>query len=102
MFGFLIFAITFVTLLTLVVRLCQLRVRQELPETKSLGLTVGFVALLLAAWWFVTRGASVEQRILPPLILPYPMEVRQPFPVLSFEQGLVPTASLSFLRVAFG
>lgn len=102
MFGFLIFAITFVTLLTLVVRLCQLRVRQELPETKSLGLTIGFVALLLAAWWFVTRGATVEQRILPPLILPSPMEVLHAFPVLHFEQGLVRSALVSFLRVSAG
>ena len=102
MLGFLIFAITFVTLLTLVVRLCQLRVRQELPETKSLGLTVGFVALLLAAWWFVTRGATIEQRILPPLILPSPMEVLHAFPVLHFEQGLVRSALVSFLRVSAG
>ena len=102
MFGFFIFAITFVSLLTLVVRLCQLRVRQELPETKSLGLTVGFVVLLLAAWWFVTRGATVEQRILPPLILPSPMEVLHAFPVLHFEQGLVRSALVSFLRVSAG
>ena len=102
MFGFFIFAITFVSLLTLVVRLCQLRVRQELPETKSLGLTVGFVALLLAAWWLLTRGASVEQRILPPLILPSPMEVLHAFPVLHFEQGLVRSALVSFLRVSAG
>ena len=102
MFGFLIFAITFVTLLTLVVRLCQLRVRQELPETKSLGLTIGFVALLLAAWWLVTRGATVEQRILPPLILPSPMEVLHAFPVLHFEQGLVRSALVSFMRVSAG
>jgi NitT/TauT family transport system permease protein len=102
MFGFFIFAITFVGLLTLVVRLCQLRVRQELPETKSLGLTVGFVALLLAAWWLLTRGASVEQRILPPLILPSPMEVLHAFPVLHFEQGLVRSALVSFLRVSAG
>ena len=102
MFGFLILAITFVTLLTLVVRLCRLRVRQELPETKSLGLTVGFVVLLLAAWWFVTRGATIEQRILPPLILPSPMEVLHAFPVLHFEQGLVRSALVSFLRVSAG
>src|SRR2546428_2550982 len=102
MFGFLIFAITFVTLLTLVVRLCQLRVRQELPETKSLGLTIGFVALLLAAWWLVTRGSTVEQRILPPLILPSPMEVLHAFPVLHFEQGLVRSALVSFMRVSAG
>ena len=102
MLGFLIFAITFVTLLTLVVRLCRLRVRQELPETQSLGLTVGFVVLLLAAWWFVTRGATIEQRILPPLILPSPMEVLHAFPVLHFEQGLVRSALVSFLRVSAG
>ncbi len=102
MFGFLIFAISFVTLLTLVVRLCQLRVRQELAETKSLGLTVGFVALLLAAWWLATRGATVEQRLLPPLILPSPMEVLHAFPVLHFEQGLVRSALVSFLRVSAG
>src|SRR5947207_11677962 len=102
MFGFLIFAISFVTLLTLVVRLCQLRVRQELAETKSLGLTVGFVALLLAAWWLATRGATVEQRLLPPLILPSPMEVLHAFPVLHFEQGLVRSALVSFMRVSAG
>ena len=50
MLGFVVFAVAFVTLLTLVVRLGQLRVRRELPETRSLGLTVGFVALLLTAW----------------------------------------------------
>ena len=102
MFGFLILAITFVTLLTLVVRVCRLRVRQELPETKSLGITVVFVVLLLAGWWFVTRGATIEQRILPPLILPSPMEVLHAFPVLHFEQGLVRSALVSFLRVSAG
>src|SRR3989454_685699 len=102
MFGFLIFAITFVTLLTLVVRLGDFGVRQELPETKSLGFTVGFVVLLLAAWWFVTRGATIEQRTPPPLILPSPMEVLRAFPVLHFEQGLVRSALVSFLRVSAG
>ncbi len=102
MLNFLIFALAFVTLLTLVVRLGQLRVRRELPETKSLGLTVAFVALLLAAWWFVTHGATVEQRILPPLILPSPLEVLQAFPALHFQQGLVRSAGISFLRVTAG
>ena len=102
MLGFLIFAIAFVTLLTLVVRVGQLRVRHELPETKSLALTVAFVALLLAAWWFVTRGATLEQRILSPIILPSPMEVLQAYPPLHFEQGLVRSAFTSWLRVTAG
>ncbi len=101
MIGFLAFAVVFVTLLTLVVRMSRLRVRQDLPETKALGLTAGFVALLLVAWWFVTRG-ELEQRILSPIILPSPLEVLQAFPTLHFEQGLVRSAFTSWLRVTAG
>ena len=100
--GFLIFAATFVLLLTLVVRLGQLRVRGHLSDSASLGLTATFVALLLLAWWFVTRGATIEQRFLPPIILPSPWEVLQAFPTLHFEQGLVRSAFISFLRVTAG
>lgn len=102
MLGFFIFAIAFVTLLTLVVRLGKLNVRHDLPETKALGLTIGFVGLMLLAWWFVTQGATVEQRIIAPLILPSPLEVLQAFPKLHFEQGLVRSAGVSFLRVTTG
>lgn len=102
MLGFFIFAIVFVTLLTLVVRFGKLNVRHDLPETKALGLTIGFVGLMLLAWWFVTQGATVEQRIIAPLILPSPLEVLQAFPKLHFEQGLVRSAGVSFLRVTTG
>ncbi len=101
MLSFPIFAVAFVAALTLIVRLARLNVRQELPETKVLGLTVSFVALVLAAWWFLTRGA-LEQRILSPIILPSPMEVLQAFPTLHFEQGLVRSAFTSWLRVTAG
>jgi len=102
MLGFFIFAAAFVTVLTLVVRLGKLRVRAELPDTNSIGLTVAFIALVLAAWWFVTNGATVEDRILSPIILPSPMEVLQAFPKLHFEQGLVRSALTSWLRVTTG
>ena len=102
MLGFFLFAAGFVAVLTLVVRLGGLRVRHALPDPRALGLTVGFVALLLLAWWFVTRGATVEQRMLSPLILPSPVEVLQAFPKLHFEQGLVRSAGVSFLRVTAG
>ena len=62
MLGFFIFGFAFVALLTLVVRFGQLRVRAELPETRALGLTLGFVGLVLLGWWFVTQGATVEAR----------------------------------------
>jgi len=100
--GFFIFAAAFVTLLTLVVRFGQLRVRAELPESQALGLTIGFVALLLVGWWLLTHGATVEARILPPIILPSPLEVLQAFPKLHFEQGLVRSALISWERVTIG
>lgn len=101
MIGFLIFALAFVTALTLVVRLAQLRVRGDLPASKALGLTVLFVGLLLTAWWFVTRGEAGE-RMVQPLILPSPLEVLQAFGPLHFEQGLVRSALYSWARVTAG
>lgn len=102
MTGFFLFAVAFVAMLTLVVRLGKLTVRRELADPKALGLTFGFVALMLGTWWFVTSGATVEQRLLSPLILPSPIEVLQAFPKLHFEQGLVRSAGVSFLRVTTG
>jgi len=100
--GFFVFALAFVALITLVVRIGQLRVRKELSKRDSLGLTAGFIALLLLGWWLVTRGQTVEERIIPPLILPSPMEVLKAFPPLHFDQGLVRSALTSFLRVTTG
>ena len=102
MIGFFVFAFAFVAVLTLVVRLAQFRVRKEISYESGLGLTFGFIALLLLAWWLVTRGATVESRILPPLILPSPMEVLRAFPPLHFDQGLVRSALTSFVRVTLG
>jgi NitT/TauT family transport system permease protein len=102
MLGFFLFAVVFVTVLTVVVRFARLRVRHDLTERNSLLLTVGFIALLLGAWWLLTRGATIEQRVLPPLILPSPMEVLESFPRLHFEQGLVRSAITSFVRVTEG
>ena len=102
MIGFLIFALAFVTLLTLVARFGRLQVRRELPETNSLALTAGFVALLLFTWWFVTRGTTLEQRLVAPLILPSPLEVLAAFPVLHSEMALVRSALASWVRVSAG
>ncbi len=102
MTGFLLFALIFAALLTAFVRLVGLRVRQPLARIRELLLTFGFVALVLGAWWFVTRGAQVEDRMLAPLILPQPMEVLNAFPKLHFEQALVRSALRSFERVSIG
>lgn len=99
--GFLIFALAFVTLLTLVVRFSKLRVRAELHRTRALSLTGLFVVVLLLAWWFVTRGEP-SQRMVQPLILPNPIEVVKSFVPLHTEQGLVRSALYSWLRVTTG
>jgi NitT/TauT family transport system permease protein len=102
MLGFFVFAVAFVALITLVVRLGQFRVREEVSYRNGLALTAGFIALLLLAWWFVTRGQNVENRVIAPLILPSPLEVLQAFPPLHFDQGLVRSALTSFMRVTTG
>ncbi len=98
---FLIFALAFVILLTLVVRVTRLHVRGQLPYSKGLGLTTLFIVVILAVWWFVTRGQPGE-RMVQPLILPSPMEVLQSFAPLHLEQGLVRSAFTSWLRVTSG
>ena len=100
--GFALFAIFFVAALTALVRFAPLRVRGgHLPAARALGLTAGFVLIILGVWWFVTRG-SVENRIVQPLILPSPLEVLRAFGPLHFEQGLVRSAVISWLRVTAG
>lgn len=102
MVGFFIFAVVFVGLLTGAVRLTRLRVRRQISNQSGFLLTAGFVALLLGAWWFLTAGRVVEDRVLAPLILPSPVEVLKAFPSLHFDQGLVRSALTSFRRVTLG
>lgn len=99
--GFLIFALVFVTLLTLVVRLTRLHVRADIHPTRALELTALFIIVVLLSWWFVTRGAPSE-RMVQPLILPSPLEVLKSFVPLHTEQGLVRSAIYSWLRVTAG
>jgi NitT/TauT family transport system permease protein len=98
---FVVFAVVFVLTLTLVVRMTRLRVRTDLAYTRAVGLTAGFVGLVLFVWWLVTHGAETE-RLVNPLILPSPMEVLRAFKPLHFEQGLVLSALASWLRVTTG
>ena len=99
--GFLFIALAFVVCLTLVIRLARLRVREELPYSRTLGLTALFVAVVLGVWWFLTRGQPGE-RIVQQLILPSPLEVLKAFVPLHVEQGLVRSALTSWLRVSTG
>ena len=99
--SFLLFAVAFVTVLTLVVRLAKLHVRAKVPYSRAIGLTSLFVGLVLLVWWFITRG-ELEERLVQPLILPSPLEVLKSFRPLHFEQGLVLSIISSWLRVTAG
>ena len=100
--GFVLFAVAFVALLTVLVRVRRLRVRGEIGAGAAYGLTVGFVAFLVGAWWFVTSGATPEDRLVNRLIIPSPAEVLAAFPTLHFEQALVRGTLTSWLRVTEG
>lgn len=102
MTGFLLFALTFSVGLTLWVRVAQLRVRQPIGEWRTTALTATFVGLALCAWWVATRGAVIEHRMVAPLILPSPGEVLAALPRLHFEQELVRSIGVSFMRVTAG
>jgi len=99
---FLLSALAFVGLVTAAVRLLHLRVRAEPSRPVRLLLTATFVAVVLGGWWLLTHGARIEDRVLPPLILPSPLEVLEAFPRLHFEQGLVRSTATSFIRVTVG
>jgi NitT/TauT family transport system permease protein len=99
---FLVFAIGFVLVVTAVVRFSRLAVRKEISSVSAGLLTALFVAWVLSCWFYVTSGTRIEDRILNPVILPSPVEVLRAFPKLHFEQELVRSAWVSFLRVTVG
>src|SRR4051812_24558228 len=99
---FFLYAVGFSLLLTALVWGVKLQVRRELSHVQLTLLTTSFVALLMLGWWLLTRGASIEDRVLPPLFLPSPHEVLAAFPKLHFEQELVRSALRSFQRVTIG
>jgi NitT/TauT family transport system permease protein len=60
------------------------------------------VAALLLLWFAVTAGATAEQRIISPTILPSPAEVVASFRELWFDRALTRNLAVSFLRVVEG
>jgi NitT/TauT family transport system permease protein len=99
---FFLYAVGFSLLLTALVWGVKLRVRRELTHVQITLLTTAFVGLIMLGWWALTRGETIEQRALIPLILPSPQEVLEAFPKLHFEQALVRSAVASFERVTKG
>lgn len=102
MLAFYASAILFAIALLLLGKFGWMSVRRETSYVSGMFLTAGFTLFVFAAWFFATSGATVEDRMLAPLILPSPMEVLLAFPRLHFHQGLVRGVAISFGRIASG
>lgn len=72
------------------------------PSPVRWGAGVLTVALIFAAWFAVTYGATAEQRIVSPAILPSPAEVFGSFPSLLRERRLVDGILATLWRVVAG
>ncbi len=79
-----------------------LAIREPLPAAQRWLLGALPILLLLAVWWLVTAGATPEERIISPTILPSPLEVIRSFPSLWFERALTRNLFVSLGRVAAG
>ena len=102
MLNFLFVILALVAILTGLIFFFKWRVKAPAARETELILTGAFLALTLGAWWYVTRGDRVEDRILSPLILASPREVFEQFPELHLHQALVRNAMVSFTRVFLG
>ena len=78
-------------------RLFALRVLPPLPVRQLAGAIA--IALVIFVWWFTTRGAIPEERIISPSAFPSPMEVIRGFPSLVTERNLIGGIAASLSRV---
>jgi len=71
---------------------------------RMVGRLVGVVgvALVVLAWWLLTRGPTPEARAVSPVILPSPGEVLGSLPELVRERGLVASTAATLQRVLAG
>jgi NitT/TauT family transport system permease protein len=79
-----------------------LAIREQLPTWLAWLLGSLPILVLLGLWWLVTAGATAEERMLSPTILPSPVEVVASFPALWFERALTRNVTVSLVRVVEG
>ena len=79
-----------------------MELRQATPQPVRAIAGVATMGIVLLAWWFLTWGATAEERIISPAVLPSPMEVVRSFPSLWYERALVQSIAASLRRVLVG
>ncbi len=76
--------------------------RSEIPAWQAAFLGALCLALCFGAWWWLTRGAEADQRILTGTVLPSPAETFAKFPELWFDLALTRNTLVSLRRVLLG
>jgi ABC-type nitrate/sulfonate/bicarbonate transport system permease component len=76
--------------------------RGEIPDWQAILLGIACLGVCGAVWWWLTAGASGEERILGPAVLPSPGETFGDFHSLWFDHALTRNAIVSLRRVALG
>src|SRR5213592_2307192 len=71
------------------------------PLTRRL-VGAGAMGAVLLVWWLATMGASPEERLVSPVILPSPAEVIRSFPTLLNERALLQSIAATLKRVLIG
>lgn len=79
-----------------------LRIREEIPTPLAWALGTVPILLILGLWWLATAGATAEERLISPAILPSPAEVLASFQSLWFDRALTRNVLISLGRVAAG
>ena len=77
-------------------------IRGEIGLFSSIFLGTLCVLCVFGLWWFVTRGAEAESRIVGPQALPSPSETFETFSELWFERQLTRNTLTTLYRVTLG
>ncbi|PYR35526.1 MAG: hypothetical protein DMF90_13280 [Acidobacteria bacterium] len=72
------------------------------PPATRYAVGAGALGLLLVLWWLATLGATAEDRLISPIILPSPVEVLRSFPGLVNDRALVASIIATIRRVVIG
>lgn len=80
----------------------RVALRGEISSWRAIVCSALCLALCFGAWWFVTRGATSEERIISATALPSPGETFRSFPSLWFDRALTRNVLVTLKRVSLG
>jgi NitT/TauT family transport system permease protein len=79
-----------------------LALRVAPPKLTRQAVGAAGLGIVLLVWWLATLGATAEERLVSPVILPSPGEVFRSFPVLLNERALLQSIAATLRRVLVG